>query len=62
MADVQASLEEYREAREALEAAVLPIAASVDGRRFNFQVSLHGLELEPGSARSAITGQAAGRA
>ena len=48
MTDVQASLEEYRETREALEAAVLPLATSVDGRRFNFQVSLHGLELEPG--------------
>ena len=34
--------------REALEAALLPLATSVDGRRFNFQVSLHGLELEPG--------------
>jgi uncharacterized protein len=46
--DIQASLEEYRRTREALEAAVLPLATSVDGRRFNFQVSLHGLELEPG--------------
>jgi DNA helicase HerA-like ATPase len=46
--DVHASLEEYRTTREALEAAVLPLATSVDGRRFNFQVSLHGLELEPG--------------
>ncbi len=34
--------------REALEAALLPLATSVDGRRFSFQVSLHGLELEPG--------------
>ena len=48
MTDVHASLEEYRGTREALEAAVLPLATSVDGRRFNFQVSLHGLELEPG--------------
>ena len=48
MADVQASLEEYRGTRGALEAAVLPFATSVDGRRFTFQVSLHGLELEPG--------------
>ena len=48
MADVQASLEEYRALREALETALLPLATSVDGRRFNFQVSLHGLELEPG--------------
>ena len=48
MTDVQASIEEYRGMREALEAALLPLATSVDGRRFNFQVSLHGLELEPG--------------
>jgi uncharacterized protein len=48
MTDVHASLDEYRGTREALEAAVLPLATSVDGRRFNFQVSLHGLELEPG--------------
>ena len=48
MADMHASLDGYREARRALEAAVLPLATSVDGRRFNFQVSLHGLELEPG--------------
>ena len=27
---------------------MLPLATSVDGRRFTFQVSLHGLELEPG--------------
>ncbi len=48
MTELHASLEEYRETREALEVAVLPLATSVDGRRFDFQVSLHGLELEPG--------------
>jgi DNA helicase HerA-like ATPase len=46
--DVQASLEEYRDVREQLESAVLPLATSVDGRRFNFQTTLHGLELEAG--------------
>jgi uncharacterized protein len=46
--DVQAWLDEYRAMREALETALLPLATSVDGRRFTFQVSLHGLELEPG--------------
>jgi hypothetical protein len=46
--DIRASLEEYRSRREALEAAVLPLATSVDGRRFSFQTSLHGLELEAG--------------
>jgi hypothetical protein len=48
MSDVQASLEEYRGVREALETAVLPLATSVDGRRFRFQTTLHGLELEAG--------------
>ncbi len=48
MTDLRASLEEYRGMREALEAHLLPLATSVDGRRFEFQVSLHGLELEPG--------------
>ena len=48
MTDVQASLEEYRGIREQLESAVLPLATSVDGRRFSFQTTLHGLELEAG--------------
>ena len=48
MTDVQASLEEYRDVREELERAVLPLATSVDGRRFSFQTTLHGLELEAG--------------
>ena len=42
------SLQEYRAVRETLERAVLPLATSVDGRRFTFQTSLHELELEPG--------------
>jgi uncharacterized protein len=48
MSDVQASVEEYRATRAALEAAVLPLATSVDGRRFRFQTTLHGLEFEAG--------------
>jgi DNA helicase HerA-like ATPase len=48
MTDVQASLEEYRDVREELERAVLPLATSVDGRRFSYQTTLHGLELEAG--------------
>jgi DNA helicase HerA-like ATPase len=48
VSDVQAALEEYRGVREALETAVLPLATSVDGRRFRFQTTLHGLELEAG--------------
>ena len=34
--------------REALEASILPLATSVDGRSFVYQASLHGLELEVG--------------
>jgi uncharacterized protein len=48
VSDVQAALAEYRDVRDALESAVLPLATSVDGRRFSFQTSLHGLELEAG--------------
>ena len=48
VSNVQASLDEYRRVREALERAVLPLATSVDGRRFSFQTTLYGLELEAG--------------
>ena len=43
-----AQLESFREARRSLEEAVLPLATSVDGRRFSFQASLHGLEFQIG--------------
>ena len=46
--EVQAALAQYRDVREQIEAAILPLATSVDGRRFNYQASLHGLELEAG--------------
>jgi uncharacterized protein len=48
VSDVQAALERYRSVREDLERAVLPLATSVDGLRFGFQASLHGLALEAG--------------
>ena len=35
--------------RRELEAAVVAAASSIDGRRFTFQCSVHGLELQPGS-------------
>ncbi len=41
-------VESFREARRNLEASVLPLATSVDGRRFSFQASLHGLQLQIG--------------
>src|ERR1700758_1521796 len=43
-----AQLAGFREARGELEASVLPLATSVDGRRFSFQASLHGLQLQVG--------------
>jgi hypothetical protein len=39
----------FREARRDLEASILPLATSVDGRRFSFQASLHGLPLQAGA-------------
>ena len=42
-------LDIFREVRRDLEASILPLATSVDGRRFSFQASLHGLELQVGS-------------
>ena len=41
-------LESFRETRRNLEASVLPLATSVDGRRFSFQASLYGLQMEVG--------------
>jgi len=48
VSEARIAIEEYRELRDALETSVLPLATSVDGRRFEFQASLHGLELEAG--------------
>ncbi len=45
---IGAQLESFREARRRLETSVLPLATSLDGRRFSFQASLHGLELRIG--------------
>ena len=56
MSDHLAELEEYRGLREELEAAILPLATSVDGRRFQYQASLHGLELEAGGYVSLDAG------
>ena len=41
-------LENFRQARRELEASVLPLATSVDGRRFSFQASLYDLQLQVG--------------
>jgi uncharacterized protein len=39
---------EFRALRRQIEASILPLATSVDGRRFELQASLHGLELQTG--------------
>ena len=41
-------LARFRALRRELEGAVLPLATSIDGRRFSFQASLHGLALQLG--------------
>ena len=41
-------LETFREVRRSLEASVLPLATSVDGRTFIFQASLYDLDLQVG--------------
>lgn len=47
-ASVAEQVEDYRRLREELERAVLPLATSLDGRRFTFQASLHDLALRVG--------------
>ena len=41
-------LDSFSELRRNLEASVLPLATSVDGRRFSLQASLYGLQLQAG--------------
>jgi uncharacterized protein len=60
MSEIRSALEQYREVREGLERSILPLATSVDGRRFQFQTSLHDLELEPGGYVT-ITGDGSAR-
>ena len=45
---VEEQLALYRAIRRDLEQRILPLATSVDGRRFTLQTSLYGLELETG--------------
>ena len=45
---LDARLARFRSVRREIESAVLPLATSIDGRRFSFQASLHGLELRLG--------------
>jgi uncharacterized protein len=45
---IDRQLDSFRAARRDLEASVLPLATSVDGRRFTFQASLYSLDLQVG--------------
>ena len=45
---IEQQLGSFREARRDIEASVLPLAASVDGRRLTFQASLYALQLQAG--------------
>src|SRR3954470_12218894 len=47
-ATLAAHLADYRSLRQELESSILPIATSVDGRRFTFQAPLEPLELRVG--------------
>ena len=46
--ELDRKLADYRTLRYDLERAILPVATSVDGRRFEFQTSLDGLALQAG--------------
>jgi hypothetical protein len=46
---IDRQLDSFRAARREIEASVLPLATSVDGRRFTFQASLYSLQLQVGS-------------
>ncbi|WP_052436570.1 ATP-binding protein [Georgenia sp. SUBG003] len=52
MSDLDAELDRrvtsYRRTREQVERTILPLATSVEGARFTFQASLHGLQLRRG--------------
>ena len=45
---LEARLDAYRSLRGDLERAIVPLATSVDGRRFTFQASLHDLAFQSG--------------
>jgi uncharacterized protein len=49
LVDMREGIERYRAVRQQLEQGILPLATSVDGRRFTYQASLHELRMQPGS-------------
>jgi hypothetical protein len=46
--NLESRLEGYRNLRRDLERVIVPLATSIDGRRFTFQASLHGLAFQAG--------------
>jgi hypothetical protein len=46
---IDEQLDSFRRARRDIEASVLPLATSLDGRRFTFQASLYALQLQVGA-------------
>src|SRR5918999_6450003 len=54
-----AGFEAYRSLRRELEEGVLRMASSIDGRTFELQASLHGLDLEVGGYVVVETGDGA---
>jgi hypothetical protein len=46
---IDRQLDSFRAVRRDIEASVLPLATSVDGRSFTFQASLYSLQLQVGS-------------
>lgn len=45
---IDRQLDSFRAVRRDIEASVLPLATSLDGRRFTFQASLYALQLQVG--------------
>lgn len=60
-AELPQRLADYRALREQVERALLPLASSLDGRRFVVQASLHGLQLRPGGYVTMTDGAGATR-
>ena len=71
---IDRQLDSFRAVRRDIEASVLPLATSLDGRRFTFQASLYALQLQvggyavlddggvvPASARSSLSSSTSSR-
>ena len=52
---IDRQLDSFRAMRRDIEASVLPLATSLDGRRFTFQASLYALQLQVGGYAVLMT-------